>query len=327
MKHLFIIDPLDRLQPAADTTIAFLREAHRRGHHTDVCQVDTLALETAARPVADVTTIEVPPAGASSSSWYRTTAEERTAELASYDIVWMRKDPPVDQNFLYATHLLSLVSPPTLVLNNPASLRDANEKLFALRFPEFSPPTRVSRSISELLAFRQRLGGEMVVKPLDGAGGEGVFHIRADDPNAKTILEMSTGHGSRYLMAQRFLPEVRQGDKRIILVDGNVAGAVLRVPSAGEARANFHAGGSAAKTELTQREREICAAVGPELVRMGILFAGLDVIGDWLTEINVTSPTGIREIAELDGVAIEEQVLDGAERWAASRRGDSAVTA
>ncbi|REJ85372.1 MAG: glutathione synthase [Acidobacteria bacterium] len=319
MRHLFIVDPLQLLQPEADTTIAFLREAHRRGHHTDVCQVETLSLETDARPVAAVESIAVP-ARSEAGAWFRSLGDRQVNELAAYDVVWMRKDPPFDQNYLYATHLLSLVPRSTLVLNDPAALRDANEKLFALQFPDFCPPTRVSRSIPELLEFRQRLGGEMVVKPLDGAGGEGVFHIRADDPNAKTILEMSTGHGRRYLMAQRFLPEVRQGDKRIILIDGEAAGAVLRVPSAGEARANFHAGGTARKTDLDERDREICAAVGPELVRRGILFAGIDVIGAWLTEINVTSPTGIREIARLDDVALEEQVLDAAERWLAARR-------
>ena len=319
MKHLFIIDPLHYLQPEADTTIAFLREAHRRGHETSVCQVESLGLETSARPVATATRIAVP-TEAAGESWYSVVEDPKPIELAEFDVVWMRKDPPFDMNFLFATHILSLVPSPTVVLNDPRSLRDANEKLFALDFPQFCPPTRVSRSIPELLAFREQLGGEMVVKPLDGAGGEGVFHIRPDDPNAKTILEMGTRHGEQYLMAQQFIPEVRQGDKRIVLVEGEPAGAVLRVPLAGEARANFHAGGSAVKTELTSREREICAAVGPVLRERGILFCGLDVIGDWLTEINVTSPTGIREIAELDGVQIEELVIDAAERRVAEAR-------
>ena len=181
----------------------------------------------------------------------------------------------------------------------------------------------MSKSIQELLAFREELGGEMVVKPLDGAGGSGVFHITREDRNAVTILELGTRGETEYLMAQRYLPEVRTGDKRIIMIEGEPLGSVLRVPTEKEARANFHAGGSAQKTELTEREREICGAVGPVLREMGIIFAGLDVIGDWLTEINITSPTGIREIAELDGVALERDVVDAVERRVAFRRSGS----
>ena len=232
----------------------------------------------------------------------------------------MRKDPPFDQAYFYATHILDLVATTTLVVNDPRSLRDANEKLFALRFHQFCPPTCVSKTIAELLDFREQLGGEMVVKPLDGAGGSGVFHITREDRNAVTILELGTRQETEYLMAQRYLPEVRVGDKRVIMVEGEPLGAVLRVPTDKEARANFHAGGSAQKTELSARDREICGAVGPVLREMGIVFAGLDVIGEWLTEINITSPTGIREIAELDGIALERDVLDAVERRVSFRR-------
>jgi glutathione synthase len=319
MRHLFIIDPLERLQPAADTTIAFLREAQSRGHALAVCQVETLGLDQGGRPRATALELSV----RDGDDWYQAGAQ-RVVHLDQFDVVWMRKDPPFDLNFLFATNILSLVAARTLVVNEPQALRDANEKIFALHFPALCPETIVSRSIPELLAFRQRLGGEMVVKPLDGAGGEGVFHITPDDRNTKAILELSTGHGRTYLMAQRFVPEVRAGDKRIILVEGEPVGAVLRVPAAGEARANFHVGGKAARTELTDRDREICAAVGPTLRERGILFAGIDVIGDWLTEINVTSPTGIREIHRLDGTVIENLVLDAVEARLAARRARAA---
>ena len=316
MRHLFVLDPLDLLVPDADTSIAFLREAQRRGHSSSACRVESLGLDVGGRPRATAVELTV----REGSDWY-TAGPSAHVHLDAFDVVWMRKDPPFDLNYLYATHILSLVEPRTLVVNEPQALRDANEKIFALHFPQVSPETIVSRSIPELLAFRAHLGGDMVVKPLDGAGGEGVFHITPEDRNAKAILEISTRHGARYLMAQRFIPEVRQGDKRIILVEGEPAGAVLRVPAAGEARANFHVGGTAAQTELTARDREICAAVGPTLRERGILFAGIDVIGHWLTEVNVTSPTGIREIYRLDGTVIEGLVLDAVETRLAERRG------
>ena len=312
MRHLFVIDPIERLDPEKDTTIAFLREADRRGHELAVCTIDTLELGPGGRPKAEAIPARTvdPEAG---GDWYEVGAG-RTAFLDEFDVVWMRKDPPFDMAFFYATHLLSMVAKSTLVVNDPLSLRDANEKLFALRFPEVCPPARVSRRIPELLAFQEEMGGEMIVKPLDGAGGEGIFHLRAGDRNSSAILEAATAHESRYIMAQRYLPEIRQGDKRVILVEGQALGAVLRVPAEGESRANFHVGGQPAATEVDERDREIAAAVGPELVRLGIVFAGIDVIGGWLTEVNVTSPTGLREIADLGGPRLEVDVLDAVER-------------
>jgi glutathione synthase len=319
MRHLFVVDPLERLLPDADTTIAFLREAQRRGHEIETCGVERLGVDRGGRPRAWASPLEV----FEGTAWYRAAAP-RTQHLESYDVVWMRKDPPFDLEYLFATQILSLVPPSTLVVNEPRALRDANEKLFALRFPHLCPDTLVSRDMVELLEFRASLGGAMVVKPLDGAGGEGVFHITATDRNATAILEVSTGRGCRYLMAQRYVPEVRRGDKRIILVEGEPVGAVLRVPVESESRANFHAGGRAARTELTARDREICAEVGAALREIGVLFAGIDVIGDWLTEVNVTSPTGIRQIRELGGEAIETLVLDAVERRLAERRSPQA---
>ena len=202
----------------------------------------------------------------------------------------------------------------TLVVNDPLGLREVTEKMFTLRFPELCPETLVSRSVTELQEFREKLGGEMIVKPLDGCGGEGVFHITPDDRNVKTILEMSTRHGTAYLMAQRYVPEIRDGDKRVILVEGEPVGAVLRVPLIWESRANFHVGGTPQKADVTARDREICGRIGPELRRLGIVFAGIDVIGDWLTEVNVTSPTGVQEINSLDGTRLEGRVLDAVEQ-------------
>ncbi len=311
MRHLFVIDPIERLDPDKDTTIAFLREAAHRGHELAVCTIDTLDLGAGGRPQAEAvpTRIREPAAG---SDWYET-GPGRTAFLDEFDVVWMRKDPPFDMSFFYATHLLSMAAKSTLVVNDPLALRDANEKLFALRFPAVCPPARVSRRIRELLAFQQEMGGEMIVKPLDGAGGEGIFHLAADDRNTGAILEAATAHETRYLMAQRYLPEIRQGDKRVILVEGEALGAVLRVPAEGESRANFHVGGRPAAVAVDDRDREIAAAIGPELVRLGIVFAGIDVIGGWLTEVNVTSPTGLREIADLGGPHLEVDILDAVE--------------
>ena len=312
MRHLFVVDPLDALLPQADTTIAFMREAMRRGHEVAACQVDQIRLGSGGKAAGDFVELEI----RESDDWY-SIGGVRTEALAHFDAVWMRKDPPFDINYYFATHLLSMIGGTTLVVNDPRALREANEKLFALRFPQLCPETVVSRRIEDLLQFRQMLGGEMVVKPLDGAGGQGVFHIMPDDRNAIAILEVSTQMEQQYILAQRYVPEIRNGDKRIILVEGEPLGAVLRVPKTTEVRANFHAGGTAEATEITEREREICAQVGPVLRRDGVVFAGIDVIGDWLTEVNVTSPTGIREIEHLDGVRLEAPTLDAVEQRAA----------
>lgn len=309
MRHLFIVDPVPGLNPDADTSVVFMREAARRGQYVATCGVADLS---------------VGPGGRTQARWFETrVAEGRdwfelgpagAGELGELDVVWMRKDPPYDLNYFFVTHLLDLVPPTTLVVNAARGLREVTEKLFILRFPELCPESLVSRSIPELLEFRRKLGGEMVIKPLDGCGGEGVFHLTPEDRNVQAILELGTRHGTAYQIAQRYVPEVRNGDKRIILVEGEPVGAVLRRPQHWETRANFHVGGTAVKTGLTPREREICARIGPALAELGIVFAGIDVIGDWLTEVNVTSPTGIQEINRLDGVVLERLVLDAVER-------------
>jgi glutathione synthase len=284
-----------------------MREAQDRGGSVATCQIDSLGIDGSGSAYAHALDIEL----RAGIDWFVPGDQERT-RLDDFDVVWMRKDPPVDLRFLYATHILSMARQ-ALVVNEPSALREANEKLFALRFADYCPRTLVSASLDELSAFLEELG-QMVVKPLGGAGGEGVFHITPGDRNARAILELSTHHGRELTMAQAYVPEVRQGDKRIILVEGEPVGAVLRVPRESEARANFHAGGRAVQSEITEREREICAAMSKTLRDMGLLFVGIDVIGGFLTEINVTSPTGIREIYELDGVALEKNVLDAVER-------------
>ena len=236
----------------------------------------------------------------------------QTLDLATMDVILMRQDPPFDMAYITATHLLEHVAKTTLVVNDPASVRNAPEKLFVTRFEGLMPPTLITSDRTEILAFREE-HRDIILKPLFGNGGAGVFRVTPDDENLNALLEMFTLLYREPLIIQRYLPEVRAGDKRIILVEGEAVGAVLRVPAKGEARANLHVGGRAVKTELTGREREICAAIGPTLREQGLVFVGIDVIGDYLTEINVTSPTGIQEINRLDGVMLERRVWDAIE--------------
>jgi len=315
LRHLFIVDPLPLLNVEKDTTIALMREAARRGHEVFSAEVDQLSVGEAGRPLG----LAVPTQLCEGDPWYETGAS-LFVPLHEFDVVWMRKDPPYTIDYFWATHLLSLVPSPTLLVNDPQGLREVAEKFFSLRFPDLCPESLVSCRIDELLAFRNKLGGEMVIKPLGGAGGQGVFHLSPNDRNVNAILEIATRNGQEYQLAQRYLPEVRQGDKRIILLEDEPIGAVLRVPHQTETRANLHVGGMAVKTELGPRDLEICARIGPALAQAGILFSGIDVIGDWLTEVNVTSPTGVREINALEGVALEEPVLDLVERRSKERR-------
>ncbi len=234
-------------------------------------------------------------------------------DLAAVDVVLMRQDPPFDMAYITATHLLEHIHPDTLVVNDPKEVRNAPEKLFVTHFEGLLPETLITTDRKEVEAFRREFK-DIIVKPLFGNGGADVFHIKPDDENLGSLLEMFTSKYREPIIIQRYLPEIRQGDKRIILVDGEPAGAVARIPVEGDARANFHAGGGAQKTELTEREREICELIGPALSERGLTFVGIDVIGDYLTEINVTSPTGIQEINRLDGVHVEKLLWDAIER-------------
>jgi len=299
MRFLFVMDPPERLDRAGDTTLAFIEEAERRGHQALTCQPANLYVE-GGRVWAD--------------------ARGTATPLDGCDAVFLRKDPPYDSSFHLHTLLCELARGGTLFVNDPRGLRECHEKLFALGFADLMPPTLVSADMVRLRAFLAAQGGEMIMKPLEGAGGTGVLHVRAADRNAGALVEMLTDQGRRWAMVQRYVPEARAGDKRIILLEGKPIGAVLRVPRSDETRANLHVGGRAQRTELTARDREICDRLAPDLVRLGLVFVGLDVIGPWLTEINVTSPTGIRQINKLEGVRLEGDVLDWVERNVTSRR-------
>ncbi|MEM6901784.1 MAG: glutathione synthase, partial [Pseudomonadota bacterium] len=240
--------------------------------------------------------------------YYRFGAVEEL-DIASTDVVLMRQDPPFDMAYITATHFLEHVADQTLVVNDPASVRNAPEKLFATQFPGLLPPTLITRDADAIRAFRTK-HKDIIVKPIFGNGGAGVFHVAPGDENLGSLIEMFEAASREPVICQRYLPEIKQGDKRIILIEGEPVGAVSRMPEKGEARANFHAGGSAAKTGLTAREQEICEMIGPVLREQGLIFVGIDVIGDYLTEINVTSPTGIQEINALDNIRIEALLWD-----------------
>jgi glutathione synthase len=309
---LYVMDPLERVLVDKDTTFAFMLEGERRGHEQFFCGVEELFAEGAA-PAARVRPVQVRRA-----AQHYTLGEERTVRLAWFDVVFMRKDPPFDLTYFFATHLLGLVDPRvTLVVNDPRGLREANEKLYALRFPGLIPETLVSSNATRLKAFMQSLGGEMIVKPLDGCGGAGVFHLHRDDRNVNAILELSTLNGTRLVMAQRYLPAVREGDKRLIVLAGEPLGAIMRVPREDEHRGNIHVGGQVERAPIDARDREICRSMAPRLEADGLYFVGLDVIGGLVTEVNVTSPTGVQEIDRLDGVCLEGNVLDFVEARAA----------
>jgi len=309
MRLAFILDPIERLLPHHDTSFALMLEAAARGHETYDLRIHDLFARSD-RPWATARRVEVVRPIAPGEPHHRA-FEERCEPLDWFDAILMRKDPPFDLAYLYATHLLSLADPTkTFVLNDPRGLRDANEKLYALHFPDLIPPTLVTSDNRRLKEFLSEVGGEMVVKPLDGFGGIGIFHVHTNDRNLNAILETATDHGRRMTMAQRYLPEVRQGDKRIILLDGKPLGALLRVPREDESRSNMAVGGAGMKGDLTDRDREICAQVAPRLAADGLYFVGLDVIGGYLTEVNVTSPTGIQEIDRHDGVHLEADILN-----------------
>jgi glutathione synthase len=304
-----VMDPIDKINIDKDTTFVLMLEAQRRGHEVYFMELDDLFVR-GGTPHGRYRRLELKRA----TPHYRL-GDAVDGPLEEFDTVWMRKDPPFDMKFFFSTHVLSLIDrSKCFLVNNPNGLREANEKLYALRFPEQIPQTLVSSDMRRLREFMDELGGEMIVKPLDGAGGSGVFYLNQQDRNTNSILEAATDNGRRLIMAQRYLPEIRQGDKRIIVLNGEPLGAVLRVPLETETRGNIHVGGQCVKTEVTERDKEICAALAPLLRADGLYFVGLDVIGTYLTEVNVTSPTGIQEINALNGVRLERQVVDFVEQ-------------
>ncbi|GAB0147711.1 MULTISPECIES: glutathione synthase [unclassified Marichromatium] len=301
-----VMDPIGSINTKKDSSLAMLLAAQRRGWRPWYMELGDLALD-GDRALGRMRPLEVRDDPA---DWY-TLGEPEVRPLGALDALLMRKDPPFDMEYVFSTYLLEHAQAAgCLVVNDPRSLRDANEKLFTARFPQCTPPTLVTASATDIRAF---LGhhGEIVLKPLDGMGGASVFRVGAHDPNLGVIIETLTLHGRRYCMAQRYLPEIADGDKRILMVDGEpVPYCLARIPAPGESRGNLAAGASAEARALSERERWIAAQVGPELRARGILFAGLDVIGDHLTEINVTSPTCIRELDAAHGLDIAGALMD-----------------
>jgi glutathione synthase len=302
------MDHIARIRIRGDSTFALMLEGQRRGHALFHFTPDRLALrdgKVEAR-VEPVTVRDV-------EGDHFTLGEGAIADLAGFDVVHLRQDPPFDMGYITTTHLLERIHPKTLVVNDPAHVRNAPEKLFVTEFPALMPPTLIARDPAEIRRFRKE-NGDIIIKPLYGNGGAGVFRLGGMDENLGALLEIfETAYRNEPYVIQRYLPDVRQGDKRIILVDGVAVGAINRVPAEGEARSNMHVGGRPEPIAMTPRDREICAAIGPTLKDRGLIFVGIDVIGSYLTEINVTSPTGIREVKRFGGADIAALVWDAIE--------------
>lgn len=294
MKFLFVIDPIESLNINTDSSFVLMLESQRRRHEVFYCEIRDLFIEKG-KPLAHSKQI-----GVQHSKNHWRLIKENKKELDHFDCIFMRKDPPVDQNYLYATYVLELASKKTLIVNDPTSLRNFNEKLSVFQFPNLIPPTLVSTKIEDIFEFQDSVGGNIVVKPIYGHGGEGVYFLSAQDPNRKSILQALTHNETISIISQKAIPEGTTGDKRIILFDGKPIGAIMRVPRKGDFRANLHVGGSCQRAELTKKDKTICNELGPFLKKNGILFTGIDVIGDYLIEINITSPTCLQELDKLN---------------------------
>jgi glutathione synthase len=308
------MDPIERIDIGGDSTFALALEAQKRGHELLYYGPRDMSLLDG-RVRAHVRPLIVRRVRGD----HFTLGESSVFDLSLADVVLMRQDPPFDMAYITATHILERIHPNTLVVNDPAQVRGAPEKLFVTLFQDFIPPTLITADAREIRAFRDE-HKDIILKPLYGNGGAGVFRVRPDDENLSALLEMFTAFYREPVVVQRYLPQVRQGDKRVILVDGAFAGVINRVPAAGEARSNMHVGGRPEATQLTPREKSICEAIGPELKKRGLIFAGVDVIGDYMTEINVTSPTGIQEIVRFGGADIASLVWDAIEKRRKERK-------
>ena len=302
------MDPIASINIAADSTFRIMEEAQARGHSLFYYTPDRLAFDEG-RVTARGWPLEVRRV----KGGHFTLGPETEVDLSDLDVVWLRQDPPFDMGYITTTHVLDMLAGRTLVVNDPFWVRNYPEKLLVLRFPELTPPTAIARDLATLRAFKAR-HGDIILKPLYGNGGAGVFRLDPNDRNFTALWELFTGINREPLIAQRFLPDVSEGDKRIILVDGEPVGAINRMPAEGETRSNMHAGGTPVPTRLTDREREICASIGPLLREKGQVFVGIDVIGGWLTEINVTSPTGLQELERFDGINATARLWEAIER-------------
>ncbi|MDA0962358.1 MAG: glutathione synthase [Proteobacteria bacterium] len=302
MKIAFQMDPIGSVNIHADSSFRLAEEAQARGHDLFYYSPDMLAYQegriTARGHDMKVQRVEGTPA---------ILGPLREVDLADFDVVWLRQDPPFDMHYITSTHLLDRLKGITLVVNDPFWVRNSPEKLLVLNFPDLTPPTAIARDLATIRAFKAK-HGDIILKPLYGNGGAGVFRLDEGDRNLASLHELFTGFSREPLIVQKFLPAVSKGDKRVILVDGDPVGAINRVPAAGETRSNMHVGGRPEKIGLTDRDREICARIGPLLREKGQIFVGIDVIGDWLTEINVTSPTGIQELERFDGINVAMRI-------------------
>ena len=307
MKIAFQMDPIQTVNIDADSTFRIAEEAQARGHELFFYTPDHLAFQegkvTARGQYFTVQRVQ---------GHHANLSEMQEVDLADFDVVWLRQDPPFDMHYITTTHLLDLIHPDTLVVNDPFWVRNYPEKLLVLRFPDLTPPTTIARDLETIKAFKEK-HGDVILKPLYGNGGAGVFRLDQNDRNLASLHEVFTGFSREPLIVQKFLPDVSNGDKRVILVDGEPIGAINRVPAKGETRSNMHVGGRPEKVGLTERDREICAAIGPLLREKGQIFVGIDVIGDYLTEINVTSPTGIQELERFDGINAAEKIWEAIE--------------
>ncbi len=309
------MDPAETMLADKDTSFAFMRGALARGHQCWHCtprDISSVNRDVTAQATSIVVNDKAP---------HVSLGERRALTVSELDAVFIRKDPPFDAAYLYLTQQLDLICKSTLVINSPQGLRDANEKLFALQFTKYIPKTMVSASPAQLLSFLDELGGSGVLKPLDGAGGFGVVLLRADDPNARALVDLLTHEGKRKALLQEYLPVVREGDKRVLVLDGKLLGAIRRVPHGHDIRANIHVGGSVVPAELTTAEQELVLDVGAELSARGLWFVGLDLIGEKLIEVNVTSPTGLQQLARHHGKPLEQEVIAWAEARSRALRG------
>ncbi len=307
LRVAFQMDPIGPIDINADSTFRIAEEAQARGHELFYYTPDQIAYDRG-RVIANGWPLEV----RREVGNHFTLGQAQQFDLAQMDVIWLRQDPPFDMGYITTTHLLDMVHPDTLVVNDPFWVRNYPEKLLVLQFPDLTPPTMIARDLETLKSFRAA-HGDVILKPLYGNGGAGVFKLTQGDSNLASLHELFSGINREPLIMQQFLPDVSKGDKRVILVDGEPVGAINRVPAAGETRSNMHVGGRPEKVDLTDRDREICARIGPLLKEKGQVFVGIDVIGDWLTEINVTSPTGIQELERFDGVNIAEKIWQAIE--------------
>ena len=309
LKIAFLMDPLESLDLNGDTTFALALEAQRRKHNINFFKPEDLILKFNS-VYANICSFELYSKNSINKFKY---SDFKTKPLKDYDVVLMRQDPPFDMSYITATHILEKLPDSTLVVNNPFEVRNSPEKIFVTEFSHLMPKTIITRNIKAIQDFRNEFN-DIIIKPLYGNGGQGIFHVLPDDENFNSILEMFFVQNKEPLIIQEYLKDVRGGDKRIILLNGEAVGAINRIPKLGESRSNMHVGGKPEKTELTDRDKHICNEISDILKRKGLYFVGIDVIGNYITEINVTSPTGIREIRNLDSVAIEEMFWDFVEK-------------